>query len=279
MNVFLSWAGEPSKQLALAFHDFLPVVVQECSPWMSKNDILAGQPWDRQLESALKAATFGVVCITPQNRENAYLHYEAGAIANQVGDQHHVCPVLLGGLTPGQLSQPLGRFQAKVADVDGIWELVVSLNSTAAKKLDPTQLRRAFDGQWPSLQQAIAAIRFDDAAPTRRPADEMLDEILQHIRIFASGSLGGVGAGFDPGPVSFKSRTAEGQARNYTGDLVARIHRNLVGRFEWHVEDVKNKTVIDFGDTATLPEAQRAAESVVGPAIPPLDEWHVMRRV
>jgi hypothetical protein len=276
VDVFLSWGGQASKQLASALRDFLPVVVQECVPWMSAHDILAGQPWDPQIESALKRANFGVLCITPQNRENAYLHYEAGAIANQVGGQNRVCPVLLGGLTGPQLNQPLGRFMAKTADRDGLWELVHSLNTIAARPLEPTLLRKAFDGQWPALEKAIAAIRLDDTVPKPRPAEELLDEILQHVRIFATAAVGDRGLSVDTGPSTFQSRTPEGQARNYAGNLVARIYRNILGSFEWSVEDTKDKVVIDNGEATTLREAQGQADAAAASA--PLNEWHLMQR-
>jgi hypothetical protein len=278
MHVFLSWAGEPSKRLASALRDFLPVVVQECLPWMSAHDILAGQPWDPELESALKTATFCVICITPQNRQNAYLHYEAGAIANQVGSQNRVCPILLGGLTAPQLGQPLGRFQGKTATEEGVWELVQSLNSIATKPLLPTHLRRAFDGQWKALERLISEIALDEEAPPRRASEELLDEILQHVRIFATTALGDRGAGVESAldPATFVSRSPEGQTRRYANDLVARIYRNLLGKFEWSVEDVKNKVVIDDGEATTLPEAQRQADTAASTT--PLDDWHLMKR-
>jgi hypothetical protein len=43
-NVFLTWSGPRSRQVAEALKKWLPGVVQQCQPWMSK-DIAAGKRW------------------------------------------------------------------------------------------------------------------------------------------------------------------------------------------------------------------------------------------
>jgi len=230
---------------------------------MSAYDILAGQPWDHQLEAALKSAAFGVLCITPQNQASPYLHYEAGAIANQVGSQNRVCPLLIGGLTPSQLAQPLGRFQGKVANQQGIWELVESLNTIAGRPIERPRLRKAFDGQWPQLQDAIAAIRLDTTAPVRRSQEELLDETLQHIRILATR--------LSPPSKRFPERLR----RQFEQNLIGMIHANLSGSFEWSVEDTSNKVVVADGIATTLPEAQRQADAAAN--VPPVGPWQSTR--
>jgi hypothetical protein len=263
MDVFLSWAGDSSKALATLMYEFLPVVVQECVPWMSAYDILAGQPWDPQLEAALKRAAFGVLCITPQNQASTYLHYEAGAIANQVGGQNRVCPLLIGGLTPPQLAQPLGRFQGKLADEQGIWELVQSLNTIAERPIEGPRLRKAFEGQWVQLQTEIAAIKLDTTAPIRRSPEDLLDETLQHIRILT--------ARLNPQPKKLPERLR----RQYEQDLMGVIHANLSGSFEWSIEDTKGKAVVADGIATTLTEAQRQADAAANAR--PVGAWQAMR--
>lgn len=265
MNVFMCWAGNGSKELATLMRDFLPVVVQECDPWMSEHDIFAGQPWDAELETALKAANFGVLCITPQNMQNAYLHYEAGAIANQVGERNRVCPLLLGGLQATQLAQPLGRFQCKPADRQGIWGLVQSLNTIAKKPINEPHLRMAFDGQWPTLQKNISEISLDPTVATPRSNDELLDEILQHVRILAA----------KPG-LMMRSKDPEVLRRRYQESMTAQIQANLSGSFEWSVEDIKAKAVIATGIAATLAEAQEQVD--VAANVPPDGPWVSTRK-
>jgi hypothetical protein len=194
MPVFISWSGRQSKQLAIALHSFLSVVVQHCAPWMSDRDIGAGQTWDVEIEAALKRARFGVVCLTPSNVASTYLHYEAGAIANQVASVNRVCPLLLGFNHPSQLGQPLGRFQAKLATRGGVWDLVAAINRAVERPLDETVLRGAFEGQWDKLAADINRIQSpaELREPQRRSTDDILNEILEHVRQLVAGQLGTV---------------------------------------------------------------------------------------
>jgi hypothetical protein len=59
MNVFLSWSGEVSREVAAALRDWLRPVLQNIEPWMSDEDIAVGKRWSRELALQLEAANFG----------------------------------------------------------------------------------------------------------------------------------------------------------------------------------------------------------------------------
>jgi hypothetical protein len=44
MKVFISWSGEQSKEIAEAFRNWLPGVLQAEKPYFSPDDIAAAQP-------------------------------------------------------------------------------------------------------------------------------------------------------------------------------------------------------------------------------------------
>jgi TIR domain len=110
MKVFLSWSGTRSKFIAEALRWWLPRVIQSVRPWMSDEDISAGSRWLSNVSSELSEAKLGIICVTPENKNNPWLLFEAGALSKVI-DQAHVCPFLID-LTPGQLAGPLSQFQA-----------------------------------------------------------------------------------------------------------------------------------------------------------------------
>ncbi len=58
MNVFISWSGQRSKDVADALAELLPDAIQEIHPWMSDHDITEGtQPpfcWIRTITAECK---------------------------------------------------------------------------------------------------------------------------------------------------------------------------------------------------------------------------------
>jgi hypothetical protein len=81
MKVFISWSKQVSQQVAEALRDWLPLVIQDVEPWMSKADLEAGVRWGQELSARLQEIDFGIVCIIgPSDRPSfcmmAILPYE-----------------------------------------------------------------------------------------------------------------------------------------------------------------------------------------------------------
>ena len=53
-----------------------------------------------QLTKALEGKRFGILCITPENQENPWIHFEAGALW-KADEERRVCP-LLYDIRPGR---------------------------------------------------------------------------------------------------------------------------------------------------------------------------------
>ena len=80
MKVFLSWSGKTSRQVAQAFHDWLPFVIQAVKPFISTGDIDKGKRWSDVLSSELTETAYGILIITPDNFDKPWIHFEAGAL-------------------------------------------------------------------------------------------------------------------------------------------------------------------------------------------------------
>lgn len=159
VRVFLSWSGKgsASHKVAVALRDWLGKVIHFAEPFLSSDDIQAGERWDDVLGQHLSASDFGVLCIAKHCINSPWMLFEAGALAGTYGNPKRVVPFLLD-LDPGALVPPLSRFNAVTADKDGTYKMLESLNKTPAGQLvDERVLREMFKMFWPELEAAIAS--------------------------------------------------------------------------------------------------------------------------
>jgi hypothetical protein len=102
VRVFISWSGDPSRQLAEAIHRWLPSVLQLVKPYFS-SDMDKGARWGSEISEELSKSKFGIVVLTRNNLLSPWINFEAGAISRTVG-QAKVCPILFG-IEPTDVSQ------------------------------------------------------------------------------------------------------------------------------------------------------------------------------
>lgn len=183
MNVFISWSGQGSRELALALRDWLPAVVQDVEPFVSSKDIASGAVWQREISENLEASDFGIICITPSNQRTPWINFEAGALAKRLG-QAKVVPLAFG-MKVTDIEPPLGQFQAETVDAEGVSRLLSSINQALPNPLSDEVLARAAATWWPQLQERIEAIDLGDPAEEAaevRTERELLEEVLTTVR-------------------------------------------------------------------------------------------------
>jgi tetratricopeptide (TPR) repeat protein len=184
MILFLSWSGVRSRKLAQALHPWLALMLQAVRPWMSEQDVDAGQRWGNEIAVRLQEANFGIICVTPENREAPWLLFEAGALAKAI-DLARVVPVLIG-LGKADLQWPLAQFQAVEADMEGILSLVTALNASLGESAIPANaLITTYKALWPNLKAALEEIPEGTTTTNerdRRSDRAILEEILESTR-------------------------------------------------------------------------------------------------
>lgn len=190
MKIFLSWSGPQSRGVAEALNDWLPRVIQAVRVFYSP-DIEKGAKWSGEIDDALEGTSFGIVCLTPQNLKSEWIHYEAGALSKM--REARVWTFLLD-LTPGDVGQPLGRFQHTVAEKEDVLKLVRTINSQLAAAgaipLPDRLLDEIFDDSWPRLGTRLEAARQmsqqgeNNVSESAASRDDraMLEEILELLR-------------------------------------------------------------------------------------------------
>ena len=185
MKIFLSWSGDRSKAMALALKEWLPLVVQAFDPFMSDEDIKKGERGSAVMATELDKCKYGILCITPENRERPWIMFEAGAITKTTDGR---ASALLLDLEPGKLHAVLGQFQATRLQQDEVFKLVSSLNSGLGDRALPAdRLRMIFDKWWPELAAKMEAARQLPAepAPAVRSVEDITTETLEAVRALA----------------------------------------------------------------------------------------------
>ena len=182
MNVFISWSGCISKEIALALKEWLPRVIQAIKPWMSDEDIDKGARWSVDVAKQLNATKVGIICVTPDNYSAPWLNFEAGAISNVVGESY-VCPYIFN-MKKTDLQGPLTQFQITTRDKEDTKKLISTLNKALGdNRLQQQLIDDIFEKWWPdfSTKQDNIPIRKPVTEP-KRSDSELLEEILELVR-------------------------------------------------------------------------------------------------
>lgn len=161
MEIFLSWSKDWSHELSKAFRDWVPLVLQESSPFMSSTDIDLGTRWNDKINSQLEKSTIGILFLTPENIDSPWLNFEAGALSKSIGTESKIIPILFGNddLTVKISKTPLKQFQSLLhPDKQGFNSLVTTLNASMENSLSEKQLKTTFDMWWPGFEDDLQKI-------------------------------------------------------------------------------------------------------------------------
>src|SRR5262245_3692235 len=130
MRLFISQSGPRSQALAAALEPFVRRLVPGSQPWMSPTGIEKGTRWGVELASSLKEAGAGLVCLTPENLNSAWILFEAGALSRE--PQNRVWTFLLDVQNDAQLGPQLSQFQNTKAERADVLLMIKAMNRTIA---------------------------------------------------------------------------------------------------------------------------------------------------
>jgi hypothetical protein len=194
MNIFISWSGKLSEQLASQIKEWLPNVIQRARPFISNESIRKGQKWFLEISKELSKVSFGILCLTKDNIEAPWLIFEAGALSKQIEDSH-VCPILFGGLRPKDITGSLSNFQHTIFSKDDFFKLIETINTNLSEteKLSEKLLANAFEKWWPDLENSISnileTVKEPQAPSKSRPNSDILEEVLYLTREMSKTNL------------------------------------------------------------------------------------------
>lgn len=186
MKLFLSWSGLKSQKTAIAFKDWLQLVIQSVDPWIS-TDIDKGARWSSEISVALENTKMGIICLNKENLNENWILFEAGALSKT--KDAYICCFLLD-VSPSEILGPLEQFQHTKNNKEDIFKLLQTINSGLAKAdgkpLDEKILNEVFESWYPRLETELKNIidtnTDETKANNQRDERDMLEEVLDIVR-------------------------------------------------------------------------------------------------
>ena len=186
-EVFLSWSGDYARKVALAFSEWLPLVIHGVRTFHSSEGIEVGSKWNSILSSELSEMDFGVLFITSENCDAPWINFEAGALSKNV-EESRVIPVLIDPENIDLARSPLRQFQNVKLDKEGFSRIVVGVYSSMnSPSLSAELVSRSFNHWWPQLDEMLSAIGpYEAGKPIKKPTeDDRLAALTEEVRYLA----------------------------------------------------------------------------------------------
>lgn len=182
MQIFISWSGARSQAVALALREWLPLILQGVTCWVSSEDIAKGTLWQTSIHDQLRDSKFALLCLTPENLESRWVLFEAGALYKGLSE-NMVAPVVLD-LEKGDVPSPLGALQTTELKQPDMTRLVRDLAQAGSLPVTDVQITQLVSAFWDQLEGQIMAIPpIEDATKQpQRSTDDKIDEILNLVR-------------------------------------------------------------------------------------------------
>lgn len=191
MRVFLSWSGDCSHVVAQELKKWIPCLI-DVDVFFSAEDIEKGENWPSSIVKELSSCSYGIVCLTKDNKDKPWINFEAGAISKAL-DSH--LSALLIDIVPSDIQGPMKLYQATKFEKDDFFALIKSINNVLgdAKKSEEL-LQTRFNAMWEeirtSIEKSIEATgkkekktdRSDKKEQSESKATEATEEILQLLR-------------------------------------------------------------------------------------------------
>ncbi len=176
MRIFISWSGKKAEVVASGLKKLLESINPAIRPWYSKYDIKPGQRWNNSLQNNLRAANYGIICITNDSMHSPWVLFETGALSNSVTVES-VCPYLID-VEREQLQLPLSQFQGVLATRAETLEMIRSINFNMDQdSLNDVTLIELFEQSWPVFESLLKEV--NDAFHS--PPFEIREMIMKRV--------------------------------------------------------------------------------------------------
>ena len=185
-KIFIGWAGSTSLEVAAALSHYLPMMFHAVAPWFSSSEIEVGVLWREELETQLRKADAGILCLTGENFHEPWIIHEAatlGTLGKPVWNY-------LFELRPEEIRGPLADTrQVATADKRGTKGLLHAINKALSPSLRNRNLDNLFTDLWPKLEEQLQGINpILRIYSTRRENPDFRGDLIRHLEAVPKGS-------------------------------------------------------------------------------------------
>jgi len=182
MNILSSWSGNQSRYISSLLKTWIPRIIQNVEIWHSEEDIKKGQAWFEKLREQLEKVDYGIVCLTKENLDSIWIHFEAGAIQKKVGKS--AIFTLLYDIKHTDIEYPLAGFQhTNLTEEKDFKKFINSINNTQKNSISNSTLDYTFNKVWEELKKEFSSIpKIEKDTHIERSDREILEELLNTVR-------------------------------------------------------------------------------------------------
>jgi len=154
---------------------------------MSEHSIDKGTRNIPAISKNLEETQFGIICLTPENLNAAWLLFEAGALSKSQDDAR--VWTFLYELENTDVQGPLSQFQHTKAKKEDVRKLLQAINRASdSPSVTDQQLQVSFDRGWPELEEKLGNIPVTtEASAPKRTERDLIEESLTLLRKLAAG--------------------------------------------------------------------------------------------
>lgn len=182
-EVFFSWSGDKSKEIALKFQDLFKHVFEPAvTSFMSARDIGVGRRSLDVLFSKLEQCNYGVCFVDAENARAPWIQFEAGALSKLI-DTSRVMVLSLDGNVQSLEGTPLNEFQHKLFNKDDIKSIFEGIIESYKLEKSRDIIIQRFDGEWDNFYRNAQIIleKGEEQKKVETDEDGKLDIIMKML--------------------------------------------------------------------------------------------------
>lgn len=182
-EVFFSWSGDKSKEIALKFQDLFKHVFEPAvTSFMSARDIGVGRRSLDVLFSKLEQCNYGVCFVDAENARAPWIQFEAGALSKLI-DTSRVMVLSLDGNVQSLEGTPLNEFQHKLFNKDDIKSIFEGIIESYKLEKSRDIIIQRFDGKWDNFYRNAQIIleKGEEQKKVETDEDGKLDIIMKML--------------------------------------------------------------------------------------------------